>query len=219
MTLKNNKAPLLSIIKLYASFHHHMWIQTGVTVRKQLSWVLTSVTLTFDLWPWSFAWTSLLSLVITPENFMMIRWWQHGEKGVTDGQTDRRTDGLNQSYSCLVAAKNNRAPLQCYLKLCRSFGNHLWIQTGVTFRKRPIWVKIDDFFSRVTSKFDLWPWKTIGHLFYATSSFAHHFVAIGEFKLELQCGNAQSGSNSSIFFSRVTLKFDRWPWKTIGHLF
>ena len=110
MTFKNNRAPLLRIIKLYASFHHHMWIQAGVTVRKRLSWVVTSVTLTFDLWPWPFAWTSLLSLVITPENFMMIRWWEHGEKGVTDGQTDRqtdrRTDGLNQSYSCLVAAKN-----------------------------------------------------------------------------------------------------------------
>ena len=105
MTFKNNRAPLLSIIKLYASFHHHMWIHTGVTVRKRLSWVVTSVTLTFDLWPSPFAWTSLLSLVITPENFMMIRWWEHGEKGVTDGQTDGQTDGLNQSYSCLVAAK------------------------------------------------------------------------------------------------------------------
>ena len=110
MTLKNNRAPLLSIIKLYASFQHHMWIHTRVTVRKRLIWVLTSVTLTFDLWPWPFAWTSLLSLVITPESFMMIWWWEHGEKGVTDrrtdGQTDRQTDGLNQSYSCLVAAKN-----------------------------------------------------------------------------------------------------------------
>ena len=92
MTLKNNRAPLLSIIKLYASFHHHMWIQTIVTVRKRLSWVLTSVTLTFDLWPWPFAWTSLLPLVITPENFMMIRWWEHSEKCVTDGRTDRWTD-------------------------------------------------------------------------------------------------------------------------------
>ena len=44
-----------------------------------------------------------------------------------------------------------------------------------------------------------WPCKTIGHLFYATSSFVHHFVAIGEFKLELQSGNTQSGSNSTIF--------------------
>ena len=39
-------------------------------------------------------------------------------------------------------------------------------------------------------KFDGWPQNTIGHLFYATLSFLHHFVAIGEFKLELQSGNA-----------------------------
>ena len=82
MTLKNNRAPLLCCFQLCAWFHCHMWIQTGVRVR--LSWVLTSVTLTFDLWPWPFAWTSLLTMVITPENFMMIRWWEHGEKGVTD---------------------------------------------------------------------------------------------------------------------------------------
>ena len=97
MTLKKKRAPLLSIIKLYASFHHHMWIQTGVTVRKRLSWVVTSVTLTFDLWPRPYAWTSLLSLVITPENFMMIRWWEHSQKGVMDGRTDGQTDGLNHS--------------------------------------------------------------------------------------------------------------------------
>ena len=88
MTFKNNRAPLLSNIKQYASFHHHMWIQSGVTVRKRLS--LTSVTLSFDLRPWPFAWTLLWSLVITPENFMMIRWWEHSQKGVTDRRTDRR---------------------------------------------------------------------------------------------------------------------------------
>ena len=32
--------------------------------------------------------------------------------------------------------------------------------------------------------------KPIGHLFYATLSFLHHFVAIGEFKMELQSRNA-----------------------------
>ena len=93
MTLKNNRAPLLCCFQLCAWFHCHMWIQTGVRVRKRLIWVLTSVTLTFDLWPWPFAWTSLLTMVINPENFMMIQWWEHGEKGVTDGQTDRQTDG------------------------------------------------------------------------------------------------------------------------------
>ena len=101
--------------------------------------------------------------------------------------------------------KNNRTPLLCYFKLYASFRSHRWIQAGVTVRKRPIWVKIDDFFGRVTLQFDVWPWKTIGHLFYATSSFVHHFVAIGDFKLELQSGNAQFGWNSTIF--RAV-----WPW-------
>ena len=60
-------------------------------------------------------------------------------------------------------------------------------------RKRPIWVKIGDVLSRVTLKFDGWPWKTIGHLSFAVSSFVQHYIAIGEFKLELQSGNAQFG--------------------------
>ena len=84
MTLKNNRAPLLSTIKLYASFYHHMWIQTGVTVWKRVSWVMTSVTLTFELWPWPFVWTFLLSLVITPEKFVAMQWEEHSETGVTD---------------------------------------------------------------------------------------------------------------------------------------
>ena len=50
-----------------------------------------------DLWPLTFAWTSHLSLVITPENFMMIQWWGHSEKGVTDRHTDRHRDGLSHS--------------------------------------------------------------------------------------------------------------------------
>ena len=41
-----------------------------------------------DFWPWPFAWTSCWSLVITPENFMMIQWWEHSEKGVTDRRTE-----------------------------------------------------------------------------------------------------------------------------------
>ena len=45
-----------------------------------------------------------------------------------------------------MTLKNNRAPFLCYFKLCASFRSHWWIQTGVTVRKRPIWVKFDDFF-------------------------------------------------------------------------
>ena len=170
-------------------------------------WVVTSVTLTFDLWPWPFAWTLPWSNVITPENFMMIRWWEHSQKGVTDGQTDRQTDRRTENTI-----------------------------------HRAAWSQL----------------KTIGHLYYATSSSMHHFVAIAKFKLELQSGNAQFGSKSTIFLAvwpwnmtydleqgksegfescywplvrkrqiwvkigdvlyRVTLKFDGWPRKTIGHL-
>ena len=89
----------------------------------------------------------------------------------------------------LMTFKNNRAPLICCFKLRASFCTHSWIQIAVTVWKRPIWVKFDDFYSRVTLKFDGWPSKTIGHLFFALSSFVHHFVAIGEFKLELQSGD------------------------------
>ena len=88
-----------------------------------------------------------------------------------------------------MTLKNNRAPLLCYFRLCASFHSNVSIQNGVTVRKRQIWVKIGDFLSRVTLIFNGWPWKPIGNLFYATWSFVHHFIAIREFKLELQSGN------------------------------
>ena len=61
--------------------------------------------------------------------------------------------------------------------------------------------------------------KKIGCLFYVILSFVQCFIATSEFKLELQSGNVKFGSKSAIFFVRVTLKFDRWHWKVIGHLF
>ena len=109
-----------------------------------------------------------------------------------------------------MTLKNNRAPLLYYIKLCASFQSYGWIQTGVTVRKRSIRIKIGNFLSRVTLKFDKWPWKSIGHLSYAALTFVHHFIAIGKFKLELQSINDQYGSKSMIFFSRVTMKFDGW---------
>ena len=65
-----------------------------------------------------------------------------------------------------MTLENNRAPLLYYIKLCASFQIHQWIESEVTVQKRSIWVKIGNFLSRVTLKFDRCPWKTIGHLFY-----------------------------------------------------
>ena len=51
-----------------------------------------------------------------------------------------------------MTLKNSRAPLLCYFKLWASFCNNWWFQTVVTVWKRPICLKIDDFFLAV------WPW-------------------------------------------------------------
>ena len=100
-----------------------------------------------------------------------------------------------------LTPKTNKACLLYNIKLCVSFHIHQWIQTGVTVRKRQISQIRRVFFSCVTLQFDVWPWKTIGHLFYATSSLMHHFVAIGVLKLALESGNAQFGSNSTILWA------------------
>ena len=101
VTLKFDKWPWWKTIShlSYAtsSFVQHFIamceFKSGVTVWKRLNWVLTSLTLTFELWHWTFAWTSFLPMVVTPENLMMIRWWEHIDKGVTDRQTDGQRDG------------------------------------------------------------------------------------------------------------------------------
>ena len=112
----------------------------------------------------------------------------------------------------------NRAPLLYYIKLSASFQTHWWIQTAVTVQTPSIWVKIGNFLSCVTLKFDGWPWKTIGHLFYATSSFVNHFKAIGESKLEWQSGNSKFRSKSAIFVP-CDLEISQMTLKKIGHLF
>ena len=57
----------------------------------------------------------------------------------------------------------------------------------------------------MTLKFDRWPRKIIGHLFYITSSFLLHLKPLSEFKLGLLSGNAQFGSKSAIYCQV-------WPW-------
>ena len=74
-----------------------------------------------------------------------------------------------------------------------------------------IWSKSSIFLARLTLKFDVWPRKMIGHLFYTTSSFVYHFKSIGEFKLKLHSGNAQFGSKSAIFCPL-------WPWNLMDDL-
>ena len=106
-----------------------------------------------------------------------------------------------------MTLKNNRAPFLYYIKLCASFQIHWWSQTWVAASKHSSRVKIGDFLSRVTLKIDVWPWKTIGHLSYAASNFVHHFIANGEFKLEL-CP----------IWAKIDAFLAMWPWTLMDDL-
>ena len=195
MTLKNKGHLFYATL----SFVHHfiaiselkLELQSGkAQFGSKSASFLSRVTLKFDGWPWKqighlfYVASSFVHHFIAISEFKLKLQSgnaQFGSKSVIFFSVILKFDGWPW--------KNNRAPLLCHFKLCASFRSHWWIETGVTVRKRPIWVKIDVFFSRVTLKFDGWPWKTIEHLFYATSSFKHHSIVICEFKLELQSRN------------------------------
>ena len=211
MNLKNNRAPLLYYIKLCASF------QTIGEFKLELqpgnAWFESKSAIFWAAWPQNMTDDTEKQQGISCILHQALRtiWkpsmnsnWSYSPETTNLGQIGRFLEPRDLEI-WRMTLKYNRAPLLCYFKLCALFRIHWWIQTGVTVRKRPVWVKFDDLLSRVTLKFDVWPWKTVGLLFYATSSFVHHFVAIGQFKLELQSGNASFGSNSTIFLAI-------WPW-------
>ena len=68
------------------------------------------------------------------------------------------------------------------------------------------------FSAHATLKFDEWTKRKVGHLFYTTSSFVHHFKSDGEFKLELQSEDIQFGPKSVIYFCLV------WHWNFMDDL-
>ena len=215
MTPKNNREPFPGYIKLCALFQSQK-----CSIQVKIGDFLFCVTLKFDGWPRKIIGHLFYATSSFRHNFIAI------------GQFKLELQSGNAKFGSKLAffipcdldiwpmtLKNNRAPLLCYFKLCASFHSYRSIETGATVGKWQIRVKIGHFLSCVTLKFDRWSLKTIGHLSYATSSFLHHFIAMDYFKLELQSGNTKFGSNSGNFLPSVTLKFDRWPWKTIGHLF
>ena len=201
MTKNNNRALLLYYIKLCASFQIHWWIQTGVTVQKLTlnlgrNW---RYFILCDLEMWCLTMENnrppLLYHIKLCASFQSHRWsqtwitiWKHSIWDKIGNFLSRVTLKFD-----LRTLKSNRAPLLYYIKLCASFQSHELIQSGVSVRKRSIQVKICNFLSCATLKFNGWPWKTTGHLSHAASSFVHHFIAVGEFEIELQSGNAQFG--------------------------
>ena len=74
---------------LGSSSHRYTVIGIGIScefiphAQNGAQFVLTSVIMTFDPLPWCFVWTSLLSIAITPDNWIIIRWQEHCEKGLS----------------------------------------------------------------------------------------------------------------------------------------
>ena len=153
----------------------------------------------------------LLHYVKLCASFETHRWIQ---TGVTVRKRSIRVkigNYLGLMWPWQMALKNNRAPLLYSTKLYASFQKS-WVNSNLSYSpETPNLGQNGRFFSCVNLKFDRWPWKTIGYLFLAASSFVHHCIAISKFKLELQSGNIQFGSKSMTFLAV-------WPWNLTNDL-
>ena len=152
MTSKNNRTHLLYYVKLCASFQTHWWIQIAVTAPKCSIWVkkigdfLSCVTLKFDRRLWQTIGHLFYATLNFVNHFKAIGEfeleWQSRNAQFRSKSAIFVPCGLEISRMTL---KNYWAPLLCYLKIWATFHSHLWIRTGDTVQKRPIWVEIDDF--------------------------------------------------------------------------
>ena len=144
----------------------------------KLAIFLSHVTLTFDGWPSKTIWHLFYTTLSFANRFKAM-----GEFKLELQSGNARVKIGDLFVPCdleiwQMTLENNRASLLYYLKLCASFQSHQWIQTVVTTRSAQFGSKLMIFLSRMILKFDRWPWETIGHIVYATSSFLHHFVAL-----------------------------------------
>ena len=102
---KQHGTSSMSLQALQISYCSHVWIQIGVTVRKRPNWGKICFDLC-DLWPWTLAWTSLLSLVIVKflahgqaHMGQMGKWpWQCTTTGL-DNSTELLTEKIHQAVT------------------------------------------------------------------------------------------------------------------------
>ena len=147
-------------MKLCASFQIHWWLQTGVTVLKcSIRVKIGDFFVPYDLDIWRMTLKNnrapLLYYVELCASFQ-IHWWS--QTWVTAWKRSSRVK-IGDFLSCMTLRIDvwpwktlGHLSYVCF-NLCASFHSQWWIQTGVTVQKRPIWVKINDFFLA------MWPWN------------------------------------------------------------
>ena len=187
---------VIGYTKFCELFQSHKWIWIWVTFQKRpiqgkSGDFESRVTLKFDGWPWKQQGISSMQL----QALCIISY--PSVKSNLSYSLEMPTSGQNWWFfapceldTWRMTLKNKKAYFPCYFKPCASFRSHRSIQTGVTVRKRQTVFKIDYFLSSVTLKLNGWPQITIRHLFDVTPSFVHNYIAIGQFKLELQSKNS-----------------------------
>ena len=151
MTSKNVRAHFLYYIKLCASYQILRWYQTEVTVRKRtIRFKIGDFVVPCDLEIW---WMTLENNSVPLLYFIK---FVHHLKTMVEFKLElqSRNAQLGSKSAIFVPCdleiwwmtlENNRTPVLYHIKLCASFQNHGWIQTGVTVRKRSIRVKIGIF--------------------------------------------------------------------------
>ena len=151
----------------------------------------------FQIHPWILKVTQEKNHQFWPE---FGRFWTVTQFEFTDG-----FEMMHKAWCCIEEMPH------CFSRSCIKFRGH----TGQKFDDlNKIWERLlgrsqlsnPSDLPCVTLKFHIWPWKIIGHIFYATSSFVHHLVAICEFKLELRYGHVQIGAK--FVLTSVTLTSD-----------
>ena len=96
----------------------------------------------------------------------------HHFKSISDSKWSYSPGTLNSGQNWRwMTSKINRAPHLHYIKLCASFQIHQCFKLEL---QSEILCQNCQFLSCINLKFDGWPWNTIGHHFYTTSSFVHH---------------------------------------------
>ena len=122
------------------------------------------------------------------------------------------TDDLEKQYS----TSSILCQAQCIIS--KPLVNSNWSHSPETLNSGQNW----RFFCRVTFKFDGWPWKTIGHMFYTMSSFMHHLKPLVDSNWSYSPETLNSGQNWFFFIPcdleiwRMTLKNNMAPLHTMS---
>ena len=149
LNLKKKKQQDTSLFALPSSVYHlvansefKLELQSG---NPQFGWNLlifmSCVTLKFAGWPWKIIEHLFYATSSIVHHLTAIgkSGWRYSPEMLNADQ-NRGFFGLCDLENWLMTLKNKMTPLQCHIKLCTLFYQHMWVKTGVTARKLLNWV-------------------------------------------------------------------------------